>query len=454
MNLTKKLIAVLTLAVLFFTFLDSPFAEANSEPIIESKETDNSIELWWNLEGDFFEIYRDQELIWSGTETYFKDTNLESDYLYSYRIGSYNKNNELIDISNLKTKTSNSEVKNFSTNSTNNGEEISTKLTSNVGLDYVRLEWGHLETKDGLYNIYRDEELIGSTKDLTYLDENVEPGKYYTYKIEAKKEISKQEKEEINSYIKENNLKLSKEDKEELFLKPHVLIRTVETNKEITQSELKSKDLPSPLIINEEDLLKATSSTSINSIKYSLLFRYTTFIPQKTVKNIHPLDLGTYLGGDNRSWGFFNNRYRTRSDVYAGWAGGTSELRQVRSVGESILYADEAGTQIIKRDRASTSGIRLTRDQVSSSRIMWRVNHSVGVPFRASYPNIAYYYEGTLYSNYSISLRGSHDRAPNHEFAFALAYTEDTPIRIFNYTGGSFFNLAPGAPQTYFEFSM
>lgn len=171
--------------------------------------------------------------------------------------------------------------------------------------------------------------------------------------------------------------------------------------------------------------------------------------------NLNPLDLGTYLGGDNRGWDFYHNRYRTRSDVIAGWGRGFSELRQDPSVGDSVLYADKAGTKEIDRDRASKSGIRLTKDLVSSSKIMWRVNHNVGVPFRASYPNIAYFYEGTLYSNYNVELRGSHDKAPNHEFALVLADTDDIPFKIFNYAGGSFFNLVPGLlPQRYWEFSI
>lgn len=172
------------------------------------------------------------------------------------------------------------------------------------------------------------------------------------------------------------------------------------------------------------------------------------------MKNLNPLDLGTYLGGDNRGWDFYHKRYRTRSDVIAGWGRGSNELRQNPSVGESVLYSDEAGTKVVKKATASNSGIKLTKDLVSSSKIMWRVNHNVGVPFRKSYPNINCFYEGTLYSNYSVELRGSHDKAPNHEFALVLADTDDTPFKIFNYTGGSFFNLVPGSPQRYWAFSI
>lgn len=452
MNFFSKVISILVAAT-FLIFLSVHPAGANEVPLITSDETSNSIKLDWNLEGETFKIYRDQELIWTGTQSEYTDENLESDFLYGYRIGSYDKNNKLIDINNLKTKTKTNGTKAFSNDLSD--EDYSTKLSSNVGSDFIRLQWDKLEDKDGIYDIHRDGELIGSTSELTYLDENLTPGEYYTYTIEAKKEVSKEEKELINSHLKENNFNLSKEEEEELYLTPHLLIRTIETNNEVTEEELKSKNLPSPMIKNEQEFLKTNNSISPNAIKYSLLFRYTTFIPDNTVKNLHPLDLGTYLGGDNRTWGFFNNKYRTRSDVFAGWGGPSSnELRLDPGIGESILYSDKAGTKVVKRDTALTSGIKLTKDQVSSSKIMWRINHNVGVPFRPSYPNINYYYEGTLHNNYSISIRGSHDKAPNHEFALALAYTEDTPIKIFNYKGGSFFNLAPGMPQIYFEYSI
>lgn len=450
MKFFSKVISILAAAT-FFIFLSVHPVGANEVPLITSEETSNSIKLSWNLEGETFKIYRDQELIWTGTKSEYTDTNLETDYLYGYRIGSYDKNNELIDINNLKTKTKTNEMKTFSVDSSD--EDYSTKLSSNVGSDFIRLEWDKLEDKDGIYDIHRDGELIGSTSELIYLDENLTPGKSYTYTIEAKKDISKEDKNHINSYLKDNNLNLTKEEEEELYLKPHLLIRTIETNTEVTEQVLKSKNLPSSMIKNEQEFLKANNSISPSAIKYSLLFRYTTFIPEKTVSD--PLSgFSSYLGGDNRSWGFFNNKYRTRSDVFAGWGGSANnELRQVPGTGTTIRYKNKAGTQEIDRAKASTAGIKLTKDSVTSSKIQWRVNHSVGVPFAKIYPNIKYYYEGTLSSNYNVQLRGSHDKAPNHEFAFALAYTEDNPIKVFDYKGGSFFNLVPGMPQVYFEYS-
>lgn len=452
MKFFPKVISILAAATFFIFFSVHPVG-ANEVPLITSEETSNSIKLSWNLEGETFKIYRDQELIWTGTQSEYTDTNLETDYLYGYRIGSYDKNNKLIDINNLKTKTKANGTRALSVDLSN--EDYSTKLSSNVGSDFIRLEWDKLEDKDSIYDIHRDGELIGSTSELIYLDENLTPGESYTYTIEAKKEVSKEDKDLINSYLKENNLNLTKEEEEELYLKPHLLIRTIETNNEVTEQELKSKDLPSAMIKNEQEFLKANNSISPRAINYSFLFRYTTFIPEKTVSD--PLSgFTSYLGGDNRSWGFFNNNYRTRSDVFAGWGGSaTSELRQVPGTGTSIRYEDKAGTKEIDRAKASTADIKLTKDSVTTSKIQWRVNHSVGVPFLAIYPNIKYYYEGTLYNNYSVQLRGSHDKAPNHEFAFALAYTEDTPIKVFDYTGGSFFNLIPGVGvQVYFEYSI
>lgn len=449
----KVFVVLISLIAVTSMFIGS--VSANSKDVVNANETSNSIVLNWDMEGESFKVYRNQELVWEGNDKSFEDINLEPDYLYSYRIGAYNSSNELIAISNLKTKTKKLEkletklysgsVLNVEEKNTQE-ENIKTDLTSNVGSDYVRLTWGTLEDYDGIYEIYRDGEFIGETTKNSYLDKTVGAGKTYKYSIESAAEVSQGKKDYINDYIEKNNIELSNSEKEDMYLKPHTLIRVVETNDAVsTEKELKSKDLPEKFVKSVEES-KKRQLASASSLKYTILFRYQTFIPDYRVS---PPLVSTEYAGDNRSFDFWSNEYRTRSDIFAGWALG-QELYQNRDVGTTTQYKDGE----VNKKTASESGIRLTKDLVSSSKMMWRLNHDVGDPFCKCFPNITIYYEGILYSNYSFEVRGSHDKAPNHEFYFALAYTEDTPGEIFKYEGGSLFNLFPGMPQRYFEFSI
>ncbi|PIC56424.1 hypothetical protein CSV80_14325 [Sporosarcina sp. P12(2017)] len=436
---------LLSIVFLFFvSFISLEPASAEEMLLVKSKETSNSIELHWNLQGKTYKVYRDQNLIYEGPERKYLDKSLEENHMYSYRIGTYDENNKLIEVTNYKTRTKTYEATAYSLSPLDKGD-LSTKLSSTVGRDFVQLSWGYLEDSDGIYEIYRDEKLIGETDKLFFTDQDLESGKTYKYTVESKKDIPKQNKIEMENYIKENNLEVSKEEKEELFTESHVLMRLVETNEKTNETELQSKDLPSMMLDNEEKV-KSMGEVSPFAIKYSLIFRYSTFIPGATAK---PPLVTTYYKGDNRGFDFFSNKYRTRSDVFAGWSSG-NELKMSPYTGVTTQVKNGVTTT----KKASTNGMKITKDLVSSSKMMWRVNHNIGDPFAAYFPNINYYYEGALYNNYSFEVRGSHDKAPNHEFYFALAYTEDTPGTIFKYTGGSLFNLIPGAPQRYFEFSM
>ncbi|HAM79614.1 DUF3238 domain-containing protein [Ornithinibacillus bavariensis] len=446
-KILSLLVAVLSISLFFGSAVG---AETNSK--IVSKETSNSISLEWFMDGDYYKVYRNQELVWEGKETNFVDTNLESDHMYNYRIGTYNSQNDLIEITNLKTRTEPINTKRANILNESNpldSGKLNNILTTEVGSDYVRLTWSPMEDEDGVYEIYRNDILIGSTKELTFLDLDVDPDQEYQYTIQSATIISEEERKPIDDYIKENNLVLTDEQRKEVYTQPHVLIRTIQTNKENpSEEELTSKDLPKSLTTRlKQSELNRMFRSSTSSMNYTILFRYTTFIPEARAEN--PLN-STVYGGDNRSFDFYADAYRTRSDVFAGWLMG-QELYQNPYTGVTVQYKNgEVNTK-----KASTSGIKLTKDLVSSSKMMWRVNHNVGNPFSSLFPGLTYYYEGTLYNTYDIELRGSHDKAPNHEFYYAVAYTDFvTPGVIFKYTGGGLYYLIPGMPQQYFEFSI
>ncbi|QWB31816.1 fibronectin type III domain-containing protein [Exiguobacterium acetylicum] len=441
---------------------DETFA---AESKVKAIETSSSISLSWNAKGAYHKVYEGKKLIYKGIKKKLSIKGLKPDQLYSYRVATYTKSGKLIGFSTIKTSTTKSKNQNsfnkFSANTIQDdvsSEEDAPKeviLETNVGTDYADINWGKMEDNDGVYEIYRDGDLIGSTTNLSYRDENLTPATIYTYEIVAKKEVSQEKKDEINEKIKEQNISLSSNELDGLYDRQQSIIRSIKTSENISEKELLSPVFPS-FSNDSDDKSYKMSSSSISPSKRSYFFRYTTFIPDKTVKNKNFLDyLGTsYLHGDNRGYDIWSSKYRTRSDVYAGWAFGSPAIDHSPSVGQSILYKDKAGKNVIKKATASTNGIKLSKDVLSKSKVAWRVNHDVGVPFAKSYPNITYYYEGTQYSNGSMKIRGAHDNAPNHEFYWGYAYSDLTPKTVFRHTGGSFFNLVPGMKQKYFEFSM
>ncbi|MBP3040983.1 DUF3238 domain-containing protein [Bacillaceae bacterium Marseille-Q3522] len=408
-----------------------------------------------NLKGNYFKIYRDGEKIWEGSQEDYVDANLESDYSYTYKIGVY-KNEKLVDIVSYRAKTKKGKpsINNNKVSDTTYSDE--TDLVTTIGKDFVTLEWEPIPDDDEIYEIYRDGKLIDKVATTKYTDFTVKNGQDHLYEIVASKEVSIKQKTEIKEQLKKNNIDFSKIDKEFLFNEVKTVGKVVETVEEISEEELVSIDVSEEFV---EAPIQTLGIPDAGTEVPAYLFRYQTFIPFASVDNPNQYhetligEYGTRLKGDNRGFDPFSNEYRTRVDVYANWW--YPDLYADRLVGESVLYDSDGN--VLLRDTASNSGIRVTKDLVSSTKMMWRVNHDVGVPFDPSYPNITYYYEGTVYKNGTFSLRGSHDKAPNHEIYAGNAFTDIRPITAYTFAIGStmdFIYLAPGTPQKYFEVSM
>lgn len=177
--------------------------------------------------------------------------------------------------------------------------------------------------------------------------------------------------------------------------------------------------------------------------------RYTTFIPQLSVSD--PFSLGNYLKGDNRGYSITSAAYRTRSDVALSFA--NSSMTLSKYVNPSHRCSTAACTSIIKTATASTSGMTIHKDVVSSSKMNWRINHDIGIPFGAIYPNINYFYEAAL-TKTSLNVKGSHDKAPGHELYLITPAAATVTVHRTTVTADWQFSLLiPGAPQTFFNVS-
>ncbi|MEH6888077.1 fibronectin type III domain-containing protein, partial [Priestia megaterium] len=61
--------------------------------------------------------------------------------------------------------------------------------------DSVTLNWDKIPDENGVYEIYKDDVQIGSTRGLEFTDKNVKPNSRYQYDIVATTQVSDEQKE-------------------------------------------------------------------------------------------------------------------------------------------------------------------------------------------------------------------------------------------------------------------
>jgi hypothetical protein len=453
--LTSLIVSVISLGV----FMN--VSEASVAQKIVSKTSANEVHLDWGDAGDVtYKLYRDGDIIYSGKQSKFQDTNLEPEYLYTYKLATY-KQNKLVDIVKYDVKTKNTDSNSLrlmsKENSIENEYEKETPLTSTVSKDSVILDWEPMVDGDGVYQIYRDNKKVGETQETQFIDNTIQMAKDYSYKIVATKRASESEIKEINQSLLKANVDLD-EVPEEAYNYNKSLTKIVETLSEVSEDELSKSGLLDPIGASK---IKGNSTVAnaLASDYTGYILRYQTFIPYKHVKSPNAFDeflsgygYDTYLNGNNRSFGFFENSFKTRSDVYAEWSGSSAYSIQYPDVGVSILYDNDYDE--ITRGTASTDGIKHYPERNTSTYIEWHEIASVGVPFSATYPNIDYRYDARMYKNGNITASGNHDKAPNHEVYLARAYSSLPAVTLHTYeipNQDAFQNLIPIFPNEYWQ---
>lgn len=435
----------------------SNIASAAEDKPVNVIYSQDSLTLQINQEGDYYEVYKNGERIYKGENNNFTDSNNEDGQ--NYKVGIF-KNDKLEDVVVVKTnKDESKSIENQSMMMVQEDTDILKQQVHNGYLeavatpDKVSLEWSELIDNDGIYEIYRDEKKIAETKELEFTDTKVKGDQRYRYEVVAKAEVDSKTKEKIDKELKEKKIKVTKEQKEALYNADGIFTKIVDTPTRDDNS-LKTK----PSFFEEEaseSLAKDTevsmSATFPRSEEYS--FSYMTFIPQKSIIDFY--NPSYYLKGDNRSYDPYSSKYRTKSEVNVGfWM---PYMTHYPDTGVSHRCYTSACTSPYKDTaQIGTEGIKISKDIVSTTKMRWRMNHDVGIPFGAAYPNITYYYDAVLTKS-SLSVTGSHDKAPAHEF-YMFAATTSNYITIERHWVDStwdFTALIPGlVPQKYFNFSL
>lgn len=96
------------------------------------------------------------------------------------------------------------------------GKESTSDLLNNTNLNAVvndnevLLELqGDIPYNNGVYEVYRDNIYLDSFEGNSFVDNEVEYGKTYEYKVLSRTELKEVEKQEIENYLKEQNIQLT-----------------------------------------------------------------------------------------------------------------------------------------------------------------------------------------------------------------------------------------------------
>jgi hypothetical protein len=426
-----KRLFIFLIAFFGFMFVTDSATKAAEILNVTYEVTDREVTLHWESSAEKFEVYKDNELVWSGDENTYVQKGLNSDYNYSFVIVAFEKNKP-VDMTEIKLTTEKSSETTYKSMSVLEEHPLeNTKIDSVVTVDKVQLTLtGNIPDDDQKYEVYRNSEYIGILKGSEFIDKDIKPGETYNYKIVGKTEISEEQKEEIKKYAEENNLSLSKEEMQEMFQKPYEVHRIVKI----------------PELDLNKNLEKMDEMASYN-YSYTYVFRYKTFIPDCKVPAyslVHGL-AGYEFGGDCRGFSFDSEKYRTWVETPITFSNGSSSIDTTgRFIGWTYLY--DSNGNLVESRRANPDGIQYSSISKSASKVSYHINHDVAIPFGLA-PAINYQYDATVYSNGSFTITGSRDQAPSHEF-YVYAPNTDLPIlTLFQASNKGFSYLWPPAPS-------
>lgn len=357
---------------------------ANVETPIKVTKFKDQIQIAIMQEADVYKITKDGVLVYEGTQNSYQDILVED--FHRYKIGLFNINGEMIDNFSVKVNNIHKIKGDLKLNERNTTIDEYNKIKNAIDggdIDYISgtnvtyLSWTDIPSDSGIYEVYRDGVKVGETTDKFFRD-NTEPGNRYVYEIKT-------------------------------------LYTAMDINKQVFEGSL-SVILDSPL--NNEDsfnsvqqLFEGLGDNEASAIPNGdiLNIEYKTFIPFVAVS---PPFSSRWFKGNNRGFSSSSSNYKTRTNVVANF--NTGKLSSSAQASTSEECSNSACSRIIASAPASASGIRITHDSQSTTKMAWRVNHSASLPLFENSPMINYYYEADL-TKTSLKVTGSHDQAPSHE---------------------------------------
>ncbi|MFP7284756.1 hypothetical protein SFC15_00840 [Shouchella clausii] len=336
---------------------------------VEHEVTQDSVTFSWEDDAEYFEVFKDGEKIWRGSDHIYKADDLDPDVQYNFIIASYN-NDELIEFEEVKVSTEKEALaRNFKSND-NSFEEITVehKVKSQEGLV---ITWDNeIPNSEDTYNVTKNGESIGEITENQLFDEEIDPGEEYLYEIEGVIEVSEDEKAKRLQELEDMSVEITPEIEESVSYDSYFLNRYVK--------------------VPETDLQQRLASQKNSVNRFGI--QYTTFIPNDYVAILW--GVGGYVSGDNRmtssgnaQFDPFSNKYRTRTAIRADFTNnrveGDNSVEWINSQGLGInsTVRYNSSKDIIDEKFAEPDKFSRTNTSINSSRASWNLEHSIGIPF-------------------------------------------------------------------------
>lgn len=385
----KKIFSLSFVFLFSLFFAISAYASDNSLKIEEIKTENNSISITWSGDYESYNVYKDDNLVYSGKDNSYISNGLESGNTYSYMIEAIDNKGKVEDSLKLQTSTEKPNKDIFE----NLNDLI---ITTIVKKNEISLDW---EDIDGVtqYEVYKNDNYYITVKDSEFTDNNINPSENYTYSIVAKKLMDQDKIKEINESIEVNNITLTEEEKSQLYYEELNIVKEINN----INSHLQ----------NQKDKTQTFAVAAAASTKQWNL-RYTTFLADKWVANPNPLSKYRWFTGDNRGYSATASSYRTRADVNICFCSAGSSVGINKYVGKTHGY--DSNKKFLGSGTASSKGISLSNVSTGKSKITFKINHAVGNPLVTAL-NVDYTVNAEFNSNGKYKLSGDHDQAPHHE---------------------------------------
>ena len=416
----KLILRLLFIICLSFLLIPSNNALANNNKLSNShipdfritKDTNKIVINWDSLPNAHkYIIKKDNDTIYEGTETQFESLNLYEGDMNEYELAAIDNNNTVLFTSHLRIYTKLSSIEEIG---------IDTYSTSSS----ITLDWPDVEDVTE-YNIYKDDELIGVTKESNFKDYNLPSNTEYQYKITGKVPFDSKKIEEIKEQLKLNLQEYSEQYSEQTELNTNEKL----VNDELLVTYKELEENPFDLIefsIPVKTLNDQKKKTALNEFKAKSQIAPLAALP-KTWFKINTMILNTpkypgyvpapigsyYYATDNRTTITAQGSTRSSLEAVINWS--TLKFEERKSVGATKRYkkSSNGNYTFVDKKTASANNVYFGVTKKTKSMVDINFKHKAAHPYILVAPNVEYEFRTEIYKDGTTKIRGYHTLFPS-----------------------------------------
>ncbi|QWG33345.1 DUF3238 domain-containing protein [Bacillus mycoides] len=426
---------------------ENEFSKKTDDIKIENQS--NSITLSWNKrDGLNYKIEKlneedKWEYVWSGENSHYTVGNLDSGISYTFKFISYKgneeeKNESIITASTLRDNNTQQQYASkvgITRASADNVNGVvypmqNAFINSVKSGEFNKVSWGNIPNDTGLYEVYKDGNLVGTTTKTEFTDKmstmysqpiqkaagNFSQKVYYD--IKTVKQLPQQVISEREQKLKDAGITLNESQKEEI--KCEVKNASTYIEKDYAFSS------------RAENVAASSIQRASGSYSAGYKFRYQTFIPYKSVEAPWQVKAAyKSFHGDGRGFAYDTNKFRTRLDVTVMWQHDQTKWLNIMP---TINAEPDTGITrgvpqlgiLPKEGQAPKSDMQMSLHSKSYGNVQFGMRTASANPLVPGAPDIDAYAFVTLNRNGSGATAGYHDQAPSHEF-YKILHTPYAP---------------------------